>query len=112
MGGDIAGVCVLAGMEVSLQDQTADAVEKARQRCLKLFRKRLDNPLAVDAAMKRLITDVNGDNVGRADVVIEAVFENLKVKHDVLTKLEPKLKPGAVLATNTSSLPLKTSLGR
>ncbi len=42
MGGDIAGVCVLAGMEVSLQDQTLEQVEKARKRCETLFRKRLD----------------------------------------------------------------------
>lgn len=107
MGGDIAGICVLANMEVSLQDQTAEAVEKARQRCLKLFRKRLKDPLAVDAAMKRLTTDVDGEHVNRADLVIEAVFENLKVKHEVLTKLEAKMKPDAVLATNTSSLPIE-----
>ncbi|MCL2430494.1 MAG: 3-hydroxyacyl-CoA dehydrogenase NAD-binding domain-containing protein, partial [Alphaproteobacteria bacterium] len=107
MGGDIAAVCVLAGMEVSLQDQTSDQVERARRRCEKLFRKRLREPLAVEAAMTRLIADVEGRHVRRADMVIEAVFENLKVKQDVLTALEPKLKPGALLATNTSSLPLE-----
>ena len=107
MGGDIAAVCVLAGMEVSLQDQTLEQVEKARKRCEKLFRKRLKEPLAVEAAMKRLIADVDGKHVCRADMVIEAVFENLKVKQDVLTALEAKLKPGALLATNTSSLPLE-----
>lgn len=107
MGGDIAAVCVLSGMEVSLQDQTSDQVETARKRCEKLFRKRLKEPLAVDAAMKRLVADVEGRHIRRADMVIEAVFENLKVKQDVLTALEGKLKPGALLATNTSSLPLE-----
>jgi 3-hydroxyacyl-CoA dehydrogenase/enoyl-CoA hydratase/3-hydroxybutyryl-CoA epimerase len=107
MGGDIAAVCVLAGMEVSLQDQTSDQIESARKRCEKLFRKRLKKPLAVEAAMKRLIADVEGKHIHRADMVIEAVFENLKVKQDVLTALEPNLKPGALLATNTSSLPLE-----
>jgi 3-hydroxyacyl-CoA dehydrogenase / enoyl-CoA hydratase / 3-hydroxybutyryl-CoA epimerase len=107
MGGDIAGVCVLAGMEVSLQDQTSDRIETARKRCEKLFRKRLKEPLAVEAAMKRLVADVEGKHIRRADMVIEAVFENLKVKQDVLAAVEPKLKPGALLATNTSSLPLE-----
>lgn len=107
MGGDIAAVCVLAGMEVSLQDQSAGPVEAARQRCRKLFHKRLKAPLPVEAAMNRLIADVEGRHVPRADVVIEAVFEDLKVKQAVLTGLEARLKPGALLATNTSSLPLE-----
>lgn len=107
MGADIAGVLVLAGMEVSLQDQTLEAVEKGRERCKKLFRKRLKDKLAVDAAMTRLIPDVEGDHVRRADVVIEAVFESLEVKHEVFKRIEKDLKPGAVMATNTSSIPIE-----
>jgi 3-hydroxyacyl-CoA dehydrogenase/enoyl-CoA hydratase/3-hydroxybutyryl-CoA epimerase len=107
MGGDIAAVCVLAGMEVSLQDQSREQVEKARSRAEALFRKRLGGPDAVKAAMARLIADPQGAHVPRADIVIEAIFENLAAKHALFRLLEPKLKPDAVLATNTSSLPIE-----
>jgi 3-hydroxyacyl-CoA dehydrogenase/enoyl-CoA hydratase/3-hydroxybutyryl-CoA epimerase len=107
MGGDIAAVCVLAGMEVSLQDQSREQVEKARGRAEVLFRKRLGGPDAVKAAKARLIADPQGAHVPRADVVIEAIVENLAAKQMLFRLLEPKLKPDAVLATNTSSLPIE-----
>jgi len=54
-----------------------------------------------------LIPDLRGDGAARADVVIEAIFENLEAKRDLFRQLEPRLKPGALLATNTSSIPLE-----
>ena len=57
-----------------------------------------------DAAKARLIADPNGEGIARADVVIEAIVENLEIKQKVLGEVEAKLKSGAVLATNTSSL--------
>ncbi len=106
MGGDIAAWCVVSGMEVSLQDLSREQIDKAFARAKKLFQRRLRKKPAVDAAMARLIADVEGNNVRRADIVIEAIVENLDIKRKVFTALEPKLKPGAVLASNTSSLPI------
>ncbi len=107
MGGDIAAWCVLSGMETSLQDPNAEAVARAKQRAKELFKKRLRKPLAVKAAESRLIADPEGAHVHRADVIIEAVFEDLDVKHEIFRAVEPKLKPQAILATNTSSLPIE-----
>jgi 3-hydroxyacyl-CoA dehydrogenase/enoyl-CoA hydratase/3-hydroxybutyryl-CoA epimerase len=107
MGGDIAAWCVVSGLEVSLQDTKAEQIETARERARGLFKKRLKTRIAVDAAMERLIADPQGRHIGRADVVIEAIVEVLEIKQKVLVGVEAELKPGAVLATNTSSLRLE-----
>ncbi|MDP3538987.1 MAG: 3-hydroxyacyl-CoA dehydrogenase NAD-binding domain-containing protein [Azonexus sp.] len=104
MGGDIAAWCALRGMTVTLQDQGIERISPALQRAHKLFSRRLRDPLLARAAFDRLIPDVNGDGVAHADVVIEAIFENLDAKHALFRLLEPRMKPGAILATNTSSL--------
>jgi len=108
MGGDIAAVCVASGMEVSLQDTNPEAVQKALQRARDYFKKRLRGKAEVDIAMARLHADVEGRHVPRADVVIEAIVEKLDIKQKLFQSLEPRLKAGAVLATNTSSLPIET----
>ncbi len=59
-----------------------------------------------DAAKVRLIADPEGKGISRADVVIEAIVEKLDIKQKLFADLETKVKPGAVLATNTSSLKL------
>lgn len=107
MGADIAAHCVASGMEVSLQDLSEDALKGAQARAKKHFKKRLRKKVAVDAAMARLILDKNGDHVPRADVIIEAIVEKLDIKQKVFASLEPRLKEGAVLASNTSSLPIE-----
>jgi len=104
MGGDIAAWGVYSGMEVSLQDQTQEQVNKALGRAKQLFKKRMRSSRDVDVAMQRLISDVPGEHVKRADVVIEAIVENIDAKQKLFADLETQLKPGAVLATNTSSL--------
>jgi 3-hydroxyacyl-CoA dehydrogenase/enoyl-CoA hydratase/3-hydroxybutyryl-CoA epimerase len=73
-----------------------------------LYAKRLKTTLERNAALDRLIPDVDGDGVSRADVVIEAIFEDIDAKHAIYKDIEPRMKPGAVLATNTSSIPLET----
>ena len=60
-----------------------------------------------NAALDRLIPDCKGYGVAKADVVIEAIFENIKAKHDIYRDIEPRMKADAVLATNTSSIPLE-----
>ncbi|MES3009026.1 MAG: 3-hydroxyacyl-CoA dehydrogenase NAD-binding domain-containing protein [Pseudomonadota bacterium] len=107
MGGDIAAWCVLQGLEVSLQDREMKFIEPALKRAETLFRKKRLDPAAVKAAMDRLRPDVNGDLVPQADVVIEVIVERLDAKQALLRSLEPRLKAGAVLATNTSSIPLE-----
>ncbi|MEM7209641.1 MAG: 3-hydroxyacyl-CoA dehydrogenase NAD-binding domain-containing protein [Pseudomonadota bacterium] len=111
MGGDIAAVCAARGMQVTLQDREMQYIDPALQRARKTFKKILKKPLAVDAAMTRLNADVEGVGVGRADVVIEAIFEDVDAKQALFESLEPRMKEGAVLATNTSAIPLETLSG-
>jgi 3-hydroxyacyl-CoA dehydrogenase / enoyl-CoA hydratase / 3-hydroxybutyryl-CoA epimerase len=107
MGADIAGWCVARGMQVTLQDVSAEQIEKGIKAQGKLFARKFKAKPQRDAAKARLIADPNGDGLGRADVVIEAIVENLEIKQKVLREVEPKLKEGALLATNTSSLKIE-----
>ncbi|MEM1411639.1 MAG: 3-hydroxyacyl-CoA dehydrogenase NAD-binding domain-containing protein [Pseudomonadota bacterium] len=106
MGGDIASWCVIQGLEVTLQDREMQYIEPALKRAKKLFKKRLKSPDRVAGAMSRLMPDVEGKGAARADVIIEAIFENAEAKIELYKKLEPVMQPHAVLATNTSALPL------
>ena len=106
MGADIAGVCVAAGMEVTLQDISPEQIEKGIKAQGKLFARKFKTKAAREAARTRLIADPEGKGIGRADVVIEAIVENLEIKQKLFAELEGKAKPDAVLATNTSSLKL------
>jgi 3-hydroxyacyl-CoA dehydrogenase/enoyl-CoA hydratase/3-hydroxybutyryl-CoA epimerase len=107
MGGDIAAWCALRGMTVTLQDQSLERMGPALQRAHKLFGRRLRDPLRARAAFDRLIPDVAGDGVAHADVIIEAIFESVEAKQALFAAIEPRMKSGAVLATNTSSLRLE-----
>ena len=104
MGADIAGWCVASGMEVSLQDVSAEQIAKGIAAQKKLFARKFRTKPLRDAALARLIADPKGANIGRADVVIEAIVEKLEVKQNLFKSIEGRLKPGAVLATNTSSI--------
>jgi 3-hydroxyacyl-CoA dehydrogenase/enoyl-CoA hydratase/3-hydroxybutyryl-CoA epimerase len=107
MGGDIAAWCALRGMSVTLQDLDMARIQPALDRGKKLFRKRLKKKHEVDAAVLQLEADPTGKGVSRADVIIEAVVEKLEVKQAIFGGLEDRLKPGAILATNTSSIELE-----
>jgi 3-hydroxyacyl-CoA dehydrogenase/enoyl-CoA hydratase/3-hydroxybutyryl-CoA epimerase len=107
MGGDIAAWCALRGLTVTLQDQTAERLKPAMQRGAKLFADRLKDPRRIRDALDRLIPDIAGDGVARADVIIEAIFEDLDAKRTLFAALESKARPDALLATNTSSIPLE-----
>jgi 3-hydroxyacyl-CoA dehydrogenase/enoyl-CoA hydratase/3-hydroxybutyryl-CoA epimerase len=111
MGGDIAAWCALRGMQVTLQDQSAQRIAPAIRRAAELFRRELKQPRLVQAALDRLLPDIHASGVGRADVVIEAIFENADAKQSLYRELEPCMRPDALLATNTSSIPLEI-LGR
>ena len=106
MGGDIAAWCVLQGLNVTLQDREEKLIQPAIERAQKLFAKKLRDPKKSSAAMSRLKMDVAGAGVAQADLVIEAIFENLEAKQKLFQEIEPRMKQGAILATNTSSIPL------
>jgi 3-hydroxyacyl-CoA dehydrogenase / enoyl-CoA hydratase / 3-hydroxybutyryl-CoA epimerase len=107
MGGDIAAWCALRGMTVTLQDLDHARIAPAIKRAGELYKKKLKEAHLVQAAMDRLIPDVKGDGVAHCDLVIEAIVENAEIKKKVYAQIEPKLKPDAILATNTSSIPLQ-----
>lgn len=106
MGGDIAAWCALRGMRVTLQDRTPEMIAPAMKRAAKLFREKLKEPSAVQKAWDSLIPDVAGKGVAHADVIIEAIFEDLSAKQALFKQLEETARPDALLATNTSSIPL------
>lgn len=107
MGGDIAAWCAFSGMTVSLQDQAPERIAPAMGRAAKLYAQKLKDPHKVTAAWDRLIPDHKGRCIERADLVIEAVFEDKTVKQNLYRDIEPRLRPDALLASNTSSIPLE-----
>ncbi len=107
MGGDIAAWCAVRGLTVTLQDRELKYVEPALARAHKLFVRKFPEAGARALATSRLTADVEGAGVPMADVVIEAIFENLEAKQKLLGQIESRLKPGCILATNTSSIPLE-----
>jgi 3-hydroxyacyl-CoA dehydrogenase / enoyl-CoA hydratase / 3-hydroxybutyryl-CoA epimerase len=107
MGGDIAAWCAARGLTVTLQDRALDYVTPAIERARKFFEKRYPDAAKREQTIARLSADVEGRGVAQADVVIEAIFENLEAKRELYARLEPQMKPGAVLATNTSSIVLE-----
>ncbi len=106
MGGDIAAWCALRGMTVTLQDQSVERIAPAVGRAAKFFEKKLRDRKLARFALDRLIADPKGDGVRQADVIIEAIFENLDAKQKLFADIEARARPDAVIASNTSSLKL------
>jgi len=107
MGGDIAAWVALRGLNVTLQDRDEGLIKPALARAKAYFEKRLREPNAAAEAFARLRMDVTGGGAAQADVVIEAIYENLDAKRALYADLEPRLKPTALLATNTSSIKIE-----
>ena len=107
MGGDIAAWCALRGLAVTLQDRELKYIEPALERAGKLFTKRVRDDKKRAATAARLTADVEGNGVASADLIIEAIFENLEAKQSLYRELQARMKPDALLATNTSSIPLE-----
>lgn len=107
MGGDIASWCALRGLNVTLQDRDEKYIQPAIDRAQKLFAKRVWDADERTATAARLRSDVNGEGVAAADLIIEAIFENLEAKQDLYRTIEQSMRPDAILATNTSSIPLQ-----
>ncbi|MEO8321727.1 MAG: enoyl-CoA hydratase-related protein, partial [Bradyrhizobium sp.] len=107
MGGDIAAWCAGQGMRVTIADMKAEPIAGAIKRASELFGKILRKKTDVRDALDRLMPDMQAEGVRNADLIIEAVPEKLELKQKVYAGLEPRMKPGAILATNTSSIPLQ-----
>jgi len=110
MGSGIAQVAAQAGWDVTLRDLDAAST----QRGMDAIRKSLERFAAkgaisegdVEAALGRITTTTDLDAAADADIVVEAVFEKIEVKHEVFRVLDKICKQSAVLATNTSAIPV------
>jgi 3-hydroxyacyl-CoA dehydrogenase/enoyl-CoA hydratase/3-hydroxybutyryl-CoA epimerase len=107
MGGDIAAWCAREGITATVSDMKPEPIGGAIKRAADLYKKILRKSIDQRDALDRLIPDLKGEGVGVADIVIEAVPEKLEIKHKVYATIEPQMKAGAILATNTSSIPLE-----
>jgi 3-hydroxyacyl-CoA dehydrogenase/enoyl-CoA hydratase/3-hydroxybutyryl-CoA epimerase len=108
MGGDIAAWAARSGLRVTLQDLSLEQLGRAVARAQGLFQEQVRDPRLVRAAADRLIPDPRGEGLRGADLVIEAIVEDLEAKQRLFAGLERRVSPGALLATNTSSIPLES----
>jgi 3-hydroxyacyl-CoA dehydrogenase/enoyl-CoA hydratase/3-hydroxybutyryl-CoA epimerase len=107
MGGDIAAWCAWRGLNVTLADTKPEPLAAAMGRAAKLFDKISHRRIDTRNALDRLVPDLKGEGVASADLVIEAVPELLDLKRKVYAGIEPRMRQDAILATNTSSIPLE-----
>jgi 3-hydroxybutyryl-CoA dehydrogenase len=110
MGSGIAQVSAAAGYEVVLRDVSDAATARGLAGITASFEKFVSKgrmaAADAEAALGRISTTTDLGAVSGADVVVEAVFEDLEVKQGLFRELDKLAKPGAVLATNTSALPI------
>lgn len=106
MGGDIAAWCALRGFETTLQDRSLEQIQPAIARAHTFYGKKIKREDKRAAAISRLNADVDGAGVAKADLVIEAIFENLDAKRVLYAKVEESLPESSLLTSNTSSIPL------
>lgn len=107
MGGDIAAWCALRGFKVTLQDQAPKLIGNAIKRTHELAQKQLKEPYLVQGVMDRMFPDPKGLGIAEADVIIEAITEKLSAKQAVFALIEKQAKSEAILASNTSTIPLE-----
>ncbi len=107
MGADIAIWAASRGFYVSLQDRNPEILARAVKKAHGFYKKKLKQPRLVQEAMDRLMPDLNGDGLTRADLVIEAIIEKVEAKRDLFAQIEARVRPEALLASNTSSIPLE-----
>lgn len=108
MGGGIAITCMKAGLSVSVIDMSDTSLKRMKHRAERHFAREVEKGRMAEedaeAAQALLSLSVDLDDVSSADLVIEAVFEDLQVKRDLMTRIEPVLPSDCVIATNTSCL--------
>jgi len=108
MGGGIAMNFLNAGIPVVMLEMKQDALDRGMATIRKNYEAQVKKGKLKDdkyqQRMGLLSTTLNYEEIGDADMVIEAVFEDMEVKKAVFEKLDAVMKPGAILATNTSTL--------
>lgn len=107
MGGDIAAWCAMRGLKVTLQDREIKYIAPAIKRAHAVYRKRIRDRYRRAEVRDNLVIDLGGTGIAGADVIIEAIIENLEAKRDLFADVEQRAKPDALIATNTSSIPLE-----
>ncbi|WP_031373659.1 3-hydroxyacyl-CoA dehydrogenase NAD-binding domain-containing protein [Lysobacter antibioticus] len=106
MGGDIAAWSAYKGFEVTLSDREQRFIDGALERAQELFAKKVKDEAKRPAVAARLKGDLGGEGADLADLVIEAIIEKPEAKRELYDQIEPRMKPDALLTTNTSSIPL------
>ena len=110
MGAGIAYVSARAGIEVVLIDRDIDSAESGKAHAAKLMDREIDKgratPADKQAVLDRIEATVDYEWLTGCDLLIEAVFEDRDIKAEVLPRAERQLEPGAILASNTSTLPI------
>lgn len=113
MGHGIAQVSAAAGKSVTLSDRTAELAEKGKARIAGNLARQVEKgkleQAAADALLARIATSVGADGAAGHEIVIEAVFEDEAIKRDTWSRLTAAADPGAIFASNTSSISI-TSL--
>ncbi|MDR4513860.1 3-hydroxyacyl-CoA dehydrogenase NAD-binding domain-containing protein [Nitrosomonas sp.] len=104
MGGEIAGWCAMQGLKVTLSDQQAEPVAQAVKNTEQLCRNKHKTSAETRDALDRLIPDMRNAGLKNADLIIEAVPENIEIKKALYQTIEPSMKADAILVTNTSSI--------
>ncbi len=108
MGAGIAIVAARAGFKTIVYDTRQDALERARKQTAGFFAKSVERKKLTQAQVDKIMGDLSGTtniaDMAACDIVIEAVFENLKVKHDLLAQLHKVCPAHTLFASNTSTL--------
>ncbi|MEM1403181.1 MAG: 3-hydroxyacyl-CoA dehydrogenase NAD-binding domain-containing protein [Pseudomonadota bacterium] len=110
MGQGIAYVSAMAGIEVILKDISQESAEKGKGYSEMLLDKRVSRGRMTvekrDEVLARITPTANDDDLAGCDLIIEAVFENIELKHGVTNQLEGQLAEDGIWGSNTSTLPI------
>ena len=106
MGSGIAAHLCNANVPVTLLDLTTEISQKARERIHKSRPPLLIDKSKIDNIKVGTIND-DFDSVKHADWIVEAVVERIDIKHNIYEKIFKSRKPGAIVSSNTSSIPIK-----
>ena len=108
MGAGIAIIAARAGFKTIVYDTRQEALDRARKQTAGFFAKSVERKKLTPAQVDKIMGDLTGTtrlgDLAACDIVIEAVFENLKVKHDLLGELNKVCAPHTLFASNTSTL--------